>query len=53
MFFSSTTSPVDFLGINGPFWSLAVEVQLYLLYPLLRAIKHRAGWQGVSWLLAR
>jgi peptidoglycan/LPS O-acetylase OafA/YrhL len=40
--FSTTT----FWGINGPFWSVAVEMQLYLLYPVLLAIKRRAGWRG-------
>jgi peptidoglycan/LPS O-acetylase OafA/YrhL len=35
-----------FAGINGPFWSLAVEMQLYLLYPLLLVIRQRAGWRG-------
>jgi peptidoglycan/LPS O-acetylase OafA/YrhL len=35
-----------FWGINPPFWSIAVEVQLYLLYPLLLAIRSRAGWRG-------
>jgi peptidoglycan/LPS O-acetylase OafA/YrhL len=39
-------SQKTFFGINGPFWSIAVEVQLYLLYPLLLAIKQRAGWRG-------
>jgi peptidoglycan/LPS O-acetylase OafA/YrhL len=34
------------LGINGPAWSLAVEVQLYLLYPILLALKQRIGWRG-------
>jgi peptidoglycan/LPS O-acetylase OafA/YrhL len=33
-------------GINGPTWSLAVEVQLYLLYPLLLVLKQRMGWRG-------
>lgn len=40
--FSTTT----FWGINGPFWSVGVEVQLYLLYPVLLVIKRRAGWRG-------
>ena len=33
-----------FYGINGSFWSIAVEVQLYLLYPLLFAMTRRLGW---------
>jgi peptidoglycan/LPS O-acetylase OafA/YrhL len=35
-----------FLGINGSFWSIAVEAQLYLLYPILCAIAGRFGWMG-------
>jgi peptidoglycan/LPS O-acetylase OafA/YrhL len=35
-----------FWGINPPFWSIAIEVQLYLLYPLLLVISRRAGWRG-------
>lgn len=31
-------------GINGSFWSIAVEAQLYLLYPVLRLIASRLGW---------
>jgi len=40
-----------FWGISPPFWSIAVEVQLYFLYPLLLAITRRAGWRG-SFLVA-
>lgn len=32
-----------FFGINPVFWSLAVEVQLYLLYPLAIVIQRRWG----------
>jgi peptidoglycan/LPS O-acetylase OafA/YrhL len=31
-------------GINGAFWSIAVEVQLYLLYPLLLWLVRGGGW---------
>lgn len=34
-----------FYGINSTFWSVAVESHLYLIYPLLLAIVHRAGWK--------
>jgi peptidoglycan/LPS O-acetylase OafA/YrhL len=37
-------------GINGPFWSIALEVQLYLLYPLLLLVASRLGWQVALWL---
>jgi peptidoglycan/LPS O-acetylase OafA/YrhL len=33
-----------FYGINPSFWSIAVEVQLYLLYPLLWCYAQRHGW---------
>ncbi|WP_438481247.1 acyltransferase family protein [Oleiharenicola lentus] len=33
-----------FFGINGAFWSIAVEAQLYLLYPLLFLFAKKAGW---------
>jgi len=36
--------PRVILGINGSFWSIAVEVQLYLLYPLLVVAAKRFGW---------
>ncbi|MEI8235404.1 MAG: acyltransferase [Verrucomicrobiota bacterium] len=32
------------VGVNGSFWSIAVEVQLYLLYPLLYLAARRLGW---------
>jgi peptidoglycan/LPS O-acetylase OafA/YrhL len=34
-----------FYGINPSFWSIAVEVQLYLLYPLLWCYARRHGWR--------
>jgi peptidoglycan/LPS O-acetylase OafA/YrhL len=34
-----------FLGINPSFWSLAVEAQLYLIYPLLLLLTARLGWK--------
>jgi peptidoglycan/LPS O-acetylase OafA/YrhL len=33
-----------FFGINGSFWSVAVEAQLYLLYPVLLWFVKRLGW---------
>jgi peptidoglycan/LPS O-acetylase OafA/YrhL len=37
--------------ISGPFWSIAVEVQLYLLYPLLLVLTRR-GWTRALWITA-
>ena len=36
-------------GINAAFWSIAVEVQLYLLYPLLLLGVRRWGWRNALW----
>ncbi|MGL4514490.1 MAG: acyltransferase family protein [Lacipirellulaceae bacterium] len=38
-----------FFGINSSFWSIAVEAQLYALYPLLAWIAYRWGW---GWSIA-
>lgn len=32
-----------FFGINGSFWSIATEIQLYLLFPLLLVIRKHLG----------
>jgi peptidoglycan/LPS O-acetylase OafA/YrhL len=34
-----------YAGINPSFWSIAVEVQLYLIYPLLLALVRKIGWE--------
>lgn len=34
----------SFYGINGSFWSLGIEVQLYLIYPLLLRLVRKWGW---------
>ena len=39
-----------FFGINGSFWTIAVEAQLYLLYPVLTAVAARYGWGRALWL---
>lgn len=33
-----------FWGINGSFWSIAVEAQLYLIYPIIIALIARTSW---------
>jgi peptidoglycan/LPS O-acetylase OafA/YrhL len=35
----------SFFGISSAFWSIAVEVQLYSLYPILLAMVARCGWR--------
>ncbi|PWU14023.1 MAG: hypothetical protein C5B50_18005 [Verrucomicrobia bacterium] len=44
--------PVTFEGINGSFWSLAVEAQLYLLYSALLACIAKIGWRKTLVILA-
>ena len=39
-------------GFNASFWSLAVEAQLYLLYPVLLLLAARLGWQRAMIALA-
>lgn len=46
-FFSST-----FKGINPALWSLAIEAQLYLLYPLLLALVAKLNWLRTLAILA-
>ena len=38
--------PASIIRINGAFWSIAVEVQLYLIYPLLLVLVRRVGWNA-------
>jgi peptidoglycan/LPS O-acetylase OafA/YrhL len=38
-----------FFGINASFWSIAVEIQLYLLFPVLLFIRSRLG---IAWTVA-
>jgi hypothetical protein len=45
-------NPATVNGINAALWSLAVEVQLYLIYPLLRQLVGRIGWRRALWILA-
>jgi peptidoglycan/LPS O-acetylase OafA/YrhL len=39
-------------GINASLWSIAVEVQLYALYPLLLWLASRLGWYRALWVTA-
>jgi len=45
IFLVHNLDPSTFWGINGVFWSVAVEVQLYVLYPILLLYSvRRWGW---------
>lgn len=41
-----------FKSINGAFWSLAVEAQLYVLYPVLLSAISKFGWRATMISLA-
>ncbi len=41
-----------FDGINPSFWTIAVEAQLYLLYPLLLGLVAKIGWRNALICLA-
>jgi peptidoglycan/LPS O-acetylase OafA/YrhL len=42
----------SFFGVNPSFWSIAVEIQLYVLYPLLLVLISRFGWKRTLLVLA-
>lgn len=51
LFFVHTLWPDSFFTISGPFWTLGVEVQFYVLFPLLALAAMRSPiltWAGVS-----
>ncbi|MGH7991096.1 MAG: acyltransferase family protein, partial [Limisphaerales bacterium] len=50
--FSFIYNQATYHGLNGSFWSVAVEVQLYLIYPLLLALVARFGWKRTLICLA-
>jgi len=39
-----------FFGINNSFWSLAVETQFYLLFPLVLILRHKVGIKNTFWI---
>lgn len=41
-----------FFEINGSFWSIAVEVQLYAIYPLLLLFATKLGWKRALHIVA-
>lgn len=47
-----TLDPRTFLGVNPPSWTLAVEAQLYLAYPLVYYATRRFGpWSALALVL--
>lgn len=52
-FLVHTLHPASFDGLNPPAWTLAVEAQLYLVYPVLLALFVRfRAWGGLAIVLA-
>jgi peptidoglycan/LPS O-acetylase OafA/YrhL len=48
-----TLDPSTFLGLNPPSWTLAVEAQLYLAYPVVFFLTRRFGaWRAIASILA-
>jgi peptidoglycan/LPS O-acetylase OafA/YrhL len=41
-----------FNGINPSFWSLAVEMQFYLLFPLVLILRQKVGIKNTFWFFA-
>lgn len=52
LFLVHNFNEATFMAINGSFWSLAIEAQLYLLYPLLLVMVGRFGWRQTMVILA-
>ena len=46
--FLHTLFPDTYFAFNGPLWSLAVEWQFYLAFPLAVWLVYRGGWRGVA-----
>jgi peptidoglycan/LPS O-acetylase OafA/YrhL len=51
VFFIQNIDSDTFFGINGVFWSLALEFQLYLLYPLFLLIRKKVKVKKVFMIL--
>lgn len=52
LFLIHNCHPLTFMGINASFWSLAIEAQLYLLYPVLLVLVAKLGWRRTMVILA-
>jgi peptidoglycan/LPS O-acetylase OafA/YrhL len=52
LFLVHNASPQTLISINSPFWSLAVEAQLYALYPFLLMVAAKLGWHRAMFIAA-
>lgn len=52
LFLVHNFDPSKIFAINGSFWSLAIEGQLYLLYPALLVLVAKLGWRSTMVTLA-
>ncbi len=52
LFLVHNINPLTFSGITGAFWSLAVEAQLYLIYPALVWLVAKFEWRRTMIILA-
>ena len=46
-----TLFPNTFLGLDSPMWSLGIEAQFYLLFPLAVWLARRFDWRGIGLLV--
>ena len=51
LFLVHNATPATVSALNGSFWTLGIEAQLYLLYPLLLGLAARLGWRRTMFLL--
>jgi len=52
LFLVHNFDPQSYWTINPAFWSIAVEIQLYLLYPVLLLMVGKFGWRGTMVVVA-
>ena len=38
-------------GMNGSLWTMSLEMQLYLLFPILLIAANRWGWRALAWAI--
>ncbi len=52
LFLVHNFDPKTYFGVSPAFWSIAVECQLYLIYPLLLWLVTAWGWRKTLWVTA-